>query len=86
VSNVIEAFRLARGRVPVGNLLSILRKLDYVYPYHQLIGFYLRHSGYTAPDIDLAKQIPREFDFYLDYGIKHLQFDSEFRVYYPKDL
>lgn len=50
VPAVLQAFRLARGRISVRKLLTILRKLDYTYPYHQPVGFHLQRTGYTEAD------------------------------------
>jgi len=86
ISDIIEAFRLARGRISVSRLLEILQKLDYSYPYHQAIGFYLKRNEYSETDLELVKKIGLEFDFYADYGIQDSIFDSEFRIYYPQSL
>ena len=84
ISNIIEAFRLARGRISVSRLLEILQKLDYSYPYHQAIGFYLKRNEYLETDLELVKKIGLEFDFYADYGIQDSVFDPEFRIHYPR--
>jgi hypothetical protein len=65
VPAVLQAFRLARGRISVTKLLGILRKLDYTYPYHQSIGFYLERAGHREADQSLAKDLGAMFDFYL---------------------
>ena len=86
VSKIIDAFRLARGKVSISRMLDILQKLGYSYPYHQSIGFYLKRSAYAETDLDLARNIGIKVDFYAGYGIKDSAFDSEFRIYYPKSL
>lgn len=83
---VLHAFRLARGRISVAKLFETLRKLDYTYPYHQSIGFYLKHAGYTEADQLLFKQEPIKFDFYLCHNLKKPAFDPEWRLFFPKHL
>ena len=47
---VLSAYRQARGRISVDKLLTFLKRFDYVYPYHQAIGFYLEKSSYPQSD------------------------------------
>ncbi len=86
VPAVLQAFRLARHRISVTKLLGILRKLDYTYPYHQSIGFYLERAGYTEADQTLAKEPGVKFDFYLSHGLNNPAFDPNWRVFFPKRL
>ncbi len=44
VAEVLEAYRRAADRVQVNNLVAMLRKIDFVYPYEQAIGFYMERS------------------------------------------
>lgn len=86
VPAVLQAFRLARDRISVTKLLGILRKLDYTYPYHQSIGFYLERAGYTEADQTLVKELGAKFDFYLSHGLNNPAFDPNWRVFFPKRL
>ncbi len=86
VPAVLQAFRLARGRISVSKLLSTLSKLDYTHPYHQPIGFYLQRAGYTEADQTLAKELGAKFDFYLSHGLNNPSFDPNWRVFFPKRL
>ncbi len=86
VPAVLTAFRLARNRISVTTLLAILKKLDYTYPYHQSIGFYLARAGYTKADQLLAKSDGVKFDFYLCHGLKNPAFDPDWRIFFPRTL
>jgi predicted transcriptional regulator of viral defense system len=84
---VLDAFRNARDQLSIEFLVKTLARLDYSYPYHQSIGFYLEKSGgYSSADLRLIEEIPREFDFYLDYGMKEPRYDEKWRLFYPRGM
>jgi predicted transcriptional regulator of viral defense system len=84
VSEVLKAFTLAREKVSVNRLTVMLKKLAYIYPYHQAIGFYLERAGYKASSLDLFRSIPREFDFYLMHEMKQRDYVKDWRLFIPK--
>jgi len=83
VAQVLEAFRRAHKRLSTNTLVATLKKLDYVYPYHQTIGFYMARAGYTEDQLSLLREFPIQYDFYLAHGMKKTDHDSSWRVYYP---
>jgi len=86
VPGVLQAFRLAKNRISVRKLITLLDKFDYTYPYHQSIGFYLKHAAYGDADQLLAKRDGLKFDFYLSHGLKDPAFDLDWKVFFPREL
>jgi predicted transcriptional regulator of viral defense system len=87
VAEVAKAFSAASNRVSVNRICAYLRRLDYTYPYHQAIGFYMERSGrYQESQLDLLRQFPCDYDFYLTYQMKDPDYDSSWRLFFPKTL
>lgn len=81
---VLAAYSGAREKVSVPVLLATLKKLDYVYPYHQIIGFYMTRAGFDQKQTDQMKRLGFAFKFYLTYGMKDPDYDSEWQLFIPK--
>ena len=87
IFEVLKAYKLAKGRVSVNKLAAMLKKLNYLYPYHQAIGFYLEKAGvYGSTQINLIQKIDRKYDFYLTHQMKDMSYSKKWRLYFPKGL
>ncbi len=84
IYQVLEAYRTAKDRISVNTLIAILKKLDYVYPYHQSIGFYMDRAGYDESRTKRLLALGTSLDFYLTYGIKDRKYDPKWRLFFPK--
>ena len=86
VFEVASAFEMARDRdqLSVNRLVATLRKLNYTYPYHQAIGFYLEHGGYRPAQLELLRRFPMEFDFYLAHQMKETDYNEKWRLFIPQ--
>jgi len=87
VYEVLRAYQFARDKVSINTLVATLKKLGYLYPYHQAIGFYLEKAGgYRDSQIKLLHNFNFDYDFYLVHQIKESAYSSRWRLYYPKGL
>ena len=86
VFKVLEAYTTARDRVSVNTLVATLKKLGYVYPYHQAIGFLMERTGYAPERLEPLRKLEMHFDFYLSHGIKEKVYDSRWRLFVPKGM
>ena len=86
IGEVLKAYRAARDRVSTDKLLRILDALEYVYPYHQAIGFLMQAAGYGSGDYGKLATRAREHDFYLTHSMKNPTYSATWRLHYPSDL
>lgn len=86
VNEVLNAYIEAKERVSTNKLVATLKKMDYIYPYHQAIGFYMERAGYSERALSLLKKIPIKYNFYLTYEISKKTFSDRWRLFFPKEL
>lgn len=84
VQEIFEAFKLAKHNISVNKLLATLKHMDYVYPYHQALGFYLEKAGYEERLLELVEKIEIKYDFYLTYAMKEYDYSDRWRLFFPK--
>ena len=88
VGEVLKAYTLAGSgdaKVSVNRLAALLKRIGYLYPYHQSIGFYLERSGAFAPDLveQFRAKFSYDFDFYLGYRMGQTRYDERWRLHVP---
>ncbi len=86
VLQVLECFREARGSVSTRVLLRTLKLLEYLYPYHQALGFYMEHAGFDERSLASLRDLGLNYDFYLAHGMAEKRYDESWRLFVPKGL
>ncbi len=85
ITEVAGAYRAAASKVSGNRLATYLKSLNYTYPYHQVIGYYMTKAGnYGDSQMSRLRAIPIEFDFYLTYQVKNPALNEDWRLYAPK--
>ena len=84
-----KAFQEYKKDISINKIIFILKKLDYIYPYHQVVGYLLSKSGFDASKF--KKEFEFKNNFFLTRGIinediHNLDYDDEFKIYIPKIL
>lgn len=86
IFQILNAYKEAKERTSINRISMILKKLDYVYPYHQAIGYLLERAGHSADRCEILQKMGLNFDFYLTHGMKEPEYDERWRLYFPKGL
>jgi len=87
IFEVLSAYRRAKDKVNLKALAKMLQKLDYKYPYHQAIGFYLEKAEvYKKQDIKIFEAFDVKYNFYITRQIKHSEYSQRWKLYFPKGL
>src|SRR5262249_7990404 len=86
VDTVFAAYQAAKGRFSVNRLVSYLKQMKYVYPYHQAIGFYLEQAAYPASALALLRRLPIAHKFYLAYQMPKTRFSEHWSLFYPEGI
>ncbi len=83
VFEVLEAFKKSKKRLNVTKMKSYLDQFNYLYPYNQVIGFYLEIAEYNANQINIFYEKEKQFSFYLTHNIANKKFSKKWKIYYP---
>jgi hypothetical protein len=84
VFEVLKAFKRAKGTASANKLAAMLKEINFVYPYHQAIGFYLERAGYKETAVGLFRKFDMKYDFYLVHQMKETDYSKDWRLYFPK--
>jgi hypothetical protein len=85
--DILNVYKKASNEFSIFQLADYLKKINYVYPYHQCIGFYMEASGaYSDVSTKLFLDIGIKYDFYLSHNISSPKFCKKWGIYYPSEI
>lgn len=83
---VLKAYKSAKPNIDVAKLNEYLIQLDYIYPYHQLIGFYLDLIGFPNKDLKNFLDRKTNINFYQTYNLSNKQLNKKWGIYHPTGI
>ncbi|WP_046755308.1 type IV toxin-antitoxin system AbiEi family antitoxin domain-containing protein [Kordia jejudonensis] len=83
---ILEAYNKAKKKINLNKLDNYLKDLDYIYPYHQLIGFYLDLAGFPEKDLNLFLNKKSDINFYQTYNLTNKKLNKKWGIFYPTGL
>ncbi|MDB5230775.1 MAG: hypothetical protein JWN76_1580 [Chitinophagaceae bacterium] len=86
VDAVLEAYKRAMDSISINKLIAILDAMNFIYPYHQAIGFYMERAGYESKKLTLLKEKKKNRRFYLTYEMGQKAYSEDWMIYYPKGM
>lgn len=86
VKSVLKAFKKAKPLLNTKTIISLLDDVDYIYPYHQALGFYLDSAGYEWKEFAVLEERPKELDFYLAHKMGRIDYSERWKLYFPEGL
>ena len=86
IEDVLCAFISARDRIDIEKLAAYLTALNYVYPYHQALGWYLSRAGFSDAQLSSLRVRPRERYFYLAHQMKDFILDEHWKIFVPTNF
>ena len=87
LTSLCDYFRAAQQKLDTARMLDIYRKMKFVYPYAQSLGFFMEHCGMQSHAKELRRAYPPRQHFYVDHDAKTTwAYNERWMVFYPKGL
>lgn len=86
VYEVAKAFKIAKDRASSNKIYATFKKLDYIYPFHQVLGFYLELAQFDSVIIKRLAELPMPHKFYLAKGMQDPDYSEKWKLFHPKSF
>ena len=86
VFEVAKAYENARERedLSVNTMSATLKRMGRIYPYHQVVGYFLERAGFKPSLVDLFKSQVMVRDFYLTHQMGATKYLPDWRLHVPE--
>jgi len=81
-----KLYNMGEINFSINKLIRILKKLNYIYPYYQSIGFLLEKVGFDTSKFKKEFKINHKFYLIREKPIEELQYIEDWKLYIPKNL
>lgn len=82
--SISSAYKKAGQNIDVDKLYQYSESMDFIYPYQQLLGFYLNHfAGFNIDDLKLFSNRISHLDFYTTKNMLSFDNDLYWQINYP---
>lgn len=86
VTQVLQSFEEAKEILDTKKLFEYYISMNFIYPYHKVIGYYLEKAGYDLVDYMAFLDLDSDIDFYLTYNILNKEYNEKWKLFIPKGL
>ncbi len=79
---LVNIFKPIKERLNIKDIVTIIEKFDFIYPYYNSIGFFLEELGFTKDELSVIHQKISDLIFYTEKEKAHYQFNEYWKVYF----
>lgn len=80
--HIIEIFKPLKNVLNINQILLIIEKFDFIYPYYQLFGYFLEQIGFIKNELSFFKQKVGKLKFYTDKQQETYFYNKYWQVYF----
>jgi len=81
-NNIINEFKIIKNKLDIDEILKIIEKFDFVYPYYQLAGYYLEEIGFTKNELFKFYSKKSDLIFYTVKNKEKYEFNEYWNIKY----
>jgi predicted transcriptional regulator of viral defense system len=86
VFQILEAYKTAKDKVNTNKIAKYIDEFNYIYPYHQLVGFLMDMAGYDNKLLEPFLKKKTALNFYQTYNMNNKKLNEKWGIYYPMGL